>query len=816
MTVVNDRVRVVIDRSGIAAEIEDAIQRIGGLVEAAYLDKIQALLPVAGIATLANIPSIRHIAKPLTGYAEAVADEAVAITNASIWHAAGWTGAGIKVGVVDNGFIGYQTRQASGDLPGSVTTADFGCGGISVITDHGTAVAEIVHKMAPDAQLYLICVGTSVNLGQAKDYAISQGIRVINHSVSWFNSSRGDGSGGPSSPDGIVADARANGILWVNAAGNRAQQHWSGVFADANSNFFHDFATGDEVNDFVLGAGSNVCVYLKWDSWPVTSQDYDLYLFRSADLTTPVAWSTGFQNGSQPPTEALCYTNTTGLTQSFGVAIDRFSANLSPRFDLFVVAALPQYVVAAGSITEPGSSPSTMAAGAICFQDEALQPYSGRGPTIDGRVKPDISGQDATSSSVYGGASGCTGGFLGTSAAAPHVAGAAVLVAQANPAYAPSQLQAFLEGRAVDLGTAGKDSQYGSGRLSLGALPAPVVSGITPSSGPGVGGTTVTLSGNGFNTTSGGTVVRFGTTAASSVGCATAQTCTAVSPSGVGAVHVTATVGAATSAISSSDVFTYIGAVGPGTYEDTNSAVSFTGTWTSWADAAHSGGSVKHNNQSGSTVGLTYTGSSLTLVVVKQFNTGIATVTIDGSVVDSFDTYSATQAFQQQKTYTTAAGTHTVSVAVSGTKNAAASDTYIVFDAFIVGNAPAAVGPGTYEDTNSAVSFTGTWTSWADAAHSGGSAKYSKEPTTDARLTYSGTSVTLVYVAQYNTGIALVIIDGDIVDHLDTYSAAQAFQHQKTYATAAGIHTISVAVAGTKNPSATDLYVVFDAFIVGP
>jgi hypothetical protein len=53
--------------------------------------------------------------------------------------------------------------------------------------------------------------------------------------------------------------------------------------------------------------------------------------------------------------------------------------------------------------------------------------------------------------------------------------------------------------------------------------------------------------------------------------------------------------------------------------------------------------------------------------------------------VDQLDTYSSTQAFQRQKTYTTAAGTHTVTVAVSGNKNAAASDTYIVFDAFIVG-----------------------------------------------------------------------------------------------------------------------------------
>ena len=58
-------------------------------------------------------------------------------------------------------------------------------------------VAEIVHEMAPDAALTLICVDTEVGLGQAVDYARSNGITIVNHSVGWFDSGRGDGSGGP-------------------------------------------------------------------------------------------------------------------------------------------------------------------------------------------------------------------------------------------------------------------------------------------------------------------------------------------------------------------------------------------------------------------------------------------------------------------------------------------------------------------------------------------------------------------------------------------------------------------------------------------
>src|SRR5437899_3667437 len=101
-------------------------------------------------------------------------------------------------------------------------------------------------------------------------------------------------------------------------------------------------------------------------------------------------------------------------------------------------------------MTEPESSPNALAVGAICWQTNALESFSSQGPTIDGGVKPDIAGQDATSSGTYGAASGCGAGFLGTSAGAPHVAGAAALILQANPTFTPPQIQNLLETRAGD------------------------------------------------------------------------------------------------------------------------------------------------------------------------------------------------------------------------------------------------------------------------------------------------------------------------------------------------------------------------------
>ena len=43
-------------------------------------------------------------------------------------------------------------------------------------------MTEIVHEVAPGAQLYLICVNSEVTLGQAKDYVKANGIRIVNTS----------------------------------------------------------------------------------------------------------------------------------------------------------------------------------------------------------------------------------------------------------------------------------------------------------------------------------------------------------------------------------------------------------------------------------------------------------------------------------------------------------------------------------------------------------------------------------------------------------------------------------------------------------
>ena len=485
------RVRVVVEAG--AADARSAVGAAGGTVAGTAGELTEALVPPASLAALSRAKGIDRVRAPFAAYPLATDSQGVAASEAAAWHLGGATGAGAKVAVIDLGFDGVGARQSAGELPASLTRVDY-CDPSAPTEQHGTAVAEIVYEMAPAAQLTLLCIDSEVDLAAAVAYVKANGITIVNHSVGWFNTARGDGTGGPGTPDALVRDARDNGVLWVNSAGNSQQEHWSGTYADPDGDDLHNFAPADEGNSIFLFANEQVCGFLKWDAWPVTNQDFDLYLVHESALSA-VAWSEGEQTGSLAPTEALCYTNTTGVGQNFFFAISRWSASTAPRFDLFVtISDALQYRTPAGSVAEPATSPHALAVGAVCWDDDSLEPYSSLGPTISGRVKPDISGPAAVTSPVYGAFSGCgSSGFTGTSASAPHVAGAAALWKGLLPLSTVADLWTFLQGDAVDLGTAGADSSYGAGKLQL---PTSVATATTLAGAGPATRTTATLGGS--------------------------------------------------------------------------------------------------------------------------------------------------------------------------------------------------------------------------------------------------------------------------------------------------------------------------------
>jgi len=491
ISVADDLITVIVEPvSGRVSTIDRAaVVAIGGEVEATSKSLMRVRVPISQLEAMADqVSGIAFIRLPYQPRPLVVTSEGVALTGADNFHTAGYYGQGTKVAIIDLGFDGLAAAQAAGELQNVAYTWDY-IGNDSNIEGtgqvHGAGVAEVVEDMAPQASLYLLMIGDSVDLQNATDYCITNGIDIINHSVGWYNTNFYDGTGIVA---GIANNARDNNILWVNAAGNEASDgHWQGSFVDSDTDGYLDFGSGtdyvdtdaiDEGNMIYAASGDMIYVYMTWDDWDYapgvgSDQDYDLYLYDG--FGARVATSTYYQSGTQNPAEYLVYDVAT--SGNYEIVIENYDAPATPNIEFFAFtdsgAGLnQQYHHPASSIIAPANSVKVLTAGAIYRGNWTTGPqesFSSQGPSNASKysasiTKPDICGPDGASSYTYN-------FFYGTSAASPHVAGAAALLLSEDPTRTADQLQAKLEGDAIDMGAAGKDNLYGSGRLNL--VPAP-------------------------------------------------------------------------------------------------------------------------------------------------------------------------------------------------------------------------------------------------------------------------------------------------------------------------------------------------------
>jgi parallel beta-helix repeat protein len=429
-------------------------------IEKTYGNFIRILMPVSGIEDMIKIQSIDRIKLPERLVQYTLKSEGLPLMRIPSWHDLNFTGTGVKIAIIDGGFLGYDALVGI-ELPSASTVRSFNSKGIYAGSDHGTACAEIVHDIAPDAHLYLVNFNDHLDLGEAVDWLIDEGIDIISFSVGYY--------GGPDNGNGvydsIVDKARNNGILWVSAAGNDGQSHWKGAWKDDDGDHLLNFIPADE--SITLATSTDIedlkaiKAYLKWDDpWGTSNNDYDLYLYYQ---NTVVAKSEIRQNGHGDPIESIVYLPEPG--RFYNLYVKEVSSHRPVNFHVFVPNYGLERWVEEESIVSPACARGAFTVGAVSARPPIrLEPYSSRGPTVDGRIKPDIMAPARVTTKTY---ETQDYGFSGTSASAPHVAGAAALVKQRFPEYTPQNIQNFLENLALDLGLPGKDNEYGSGLVSI-------------------------------------------------------------------------------------------------------------------------------------------------------------------------------------------------------------------------------------------------------------------------------------------------------------------------------------------------------------
>ena len=463
---------------------------------------VQGLLPVTMITQVSALPFVRYIRLPDYGFTNtgSVVSQGDTILQAAQARSQfGVDGTGIRVGVISDGIGGIfdPTNCAlstapnpiqTGDLPNATPTCANGVltsvsGGITAqsfplvtpnlappagdtasdVAAEGTAMLEIVHDLAPGAQLYFANAadGTCMTFEQAVDFlALNTDVVVDDESCL---TPPFDGTSDVSTNTANDLNTDANPIRgYFTAVGNYARSHYGGAYVDsgiglANNGDLHLFQTSSlpniapsDANAIQLVQGGSASIFLTWnDPSGASANDYDLYLV-DACTRAIVDSSTNPQTGTQDPAEQILgfrNTNTTNEGCAFNGALSNGksynvyeiliqnvnNAAAIRTFDMFIpnngslvpFASTQEdslFNTISGSVpaeSDAGGSPvSVVSVGATDAQTDAsgnapatiIEPYSSQGsteatpnPQGAARTKPDVTATDGVSVTGAGG-----------------------------------------------------------------------------------------------------------------------------------------------------------------------------------------------------------------------------------------------------------------------------------------------------------------------------------------------------------------------------------------------------------------------------
>lgn len=567
----------------LTGELLDRISLLGGRIVYATDEypAIRVWLPIEMVETVAAWPEIafvRQAVRAFTNVGELTSEGDVthrADLARTTFHV---NGAGVKVAVLSDSVDHLEGSQASGDL-GEVTVLPGQSGLGQNNSGEGTAMLEIIHDLAPGAQLYFATAfaGPASFAQNIRNLRFQYGCDIIVDDVGYFNES-------PFQDDVIaqaVNDVTADGALFFSSAANSGNKNdnqsgtWEGDFADSGVTRVMDnvprpvHAFGNAAYNTVIAGGSSRHVDLFWaDPLKGSANDYDVFVLDSAGNTV-VGSSTNPQSGTQDPYEfvpkldvgqrivivkydgQLRYlhlstgrgrlaVSTAGNTRGHSCAVDAFGVAA-----VDVGTSYPDPFT--GNQKNPVETFSSDGPRRVFFQANGTALTPGNFTSTGGAVrqKPDIAAADGGRTTVPG-----FDPFFGTSAAAPHAAAIAALIKSYNPALTPAQIRSILTTTALDIESPGVDRDSGHGLImalaALGATPSaeqPAITGVNPANG-GVG-SSVTLTGTKLN---GATAVQFhGTPAPFDVQSATRITTTVPAGAATGKVTVSTPSGTATS-----------------------------------------------------------------------------------------------------------------------------------------------------------------------------------------------------------------------------------------------------------------------------
>src|SRR5256714_32176 len=462
-------------RGGLAAAAE-SVRDAGGRVELSAHGHLQALVPGDRVAELERDPNVGDVAPAPVASADAVTSGGVSRIGADALHSEGLQGAGVRIVVLDTAFGNLDRLDSLAGTELTTVPADhrasfdptYGLAGRdynSNYSAHGEEVAEILYDIAPAAEYWFVNYRTADEFGEAEQYVESIKPDVVVHSNSFLF--------GPFNGSGWFAKkvdrAAADGILWVNSAGNYRMKHWEGPWSDANADGTLDIAGHGDAIPFTYDAAARPACDLSWTKPDPSGADgYTLGIYLDAAGTQPALDAkTGNPIVSSfvatPEPHADIPPAFLSAAGTYFLRVKRVGSPSGGRLTLFCRQDLPTDVDARGSSSPtPGDARGALSVGAFNVNSLAIPDYSTEGPTDDGRLKPDLAAPTAVA--VMGGY------FTGAPPAAPPVAGEAALGLSQGAATASRDVANTVAARLRARAPGSRDAGVGY-RSSAGSAP---------------------------------------------------------------------------------------------------------------------------------------------------------------------------------------------------------------------------------------------------------------------------------------------------------------------------------------------------------
>ena len=415
-------------------------------------------------------------------------------------------------------------------------------------TDEGRAMLQIVHDLAPHASLaFATAFKSEESFAQNIERLVrpvakgGAGAQVIADDVAYFEE--------PFFQNGPVSDAigkaTGNGVTYLTAAGNNNLFEGENEIASWEAPEFRDSGTCPSPVQTLMKASETHCmdfnpgaptddtfgveveghatltVDLQWaEAWNGVHSDLDAFLLSGEEV---ISAADEDNISTQRPVEVLQWENPSAESKEVQLAINRCFSTCNPKADPTAKPRLKFALLENGSGVAKTEYPKSeggdvvgptifghagaadaITVGAVPYDDSSEpEEYSSRGPVthyfgpVEGSTaapplalpetitKPDLVATDCGATTFFAQLSGSTWRFCGTSAAAPHAAGVAALILQADPSATPAQVHAALAESATKLPGFSQNA-VGAGLIeAVGALEA-IGAKATEKDGPSV------------------------------------------------------------------------------------------------------------------------------------------------------------------------------------------------------------------------------------------------------------------------------------------------------------------------------------------